>query len=194
MELPPTLAERAWYALHCLKRDAEGEPPPLSDLEVSVGLPYSTLSPIMRGTRSNHQWSTFTKIALALNCSEDWLRGKPGAIAPTLTGILPPRPGTKWMRHGDVPGWEGSVQLAMLEKAGKFVPPAAFRAGADLPVFRPLDKITPEIAIAASTYAWETSTREEQEKYSTLELDGHSVRARTSGKVRAAVLRRPAVK
>jgi transcriptional regulator with XRE-family HTH domain len=187
-----TLAERAWYAYHCLRRDESGEPPAYKDLEIAVGLSYGTLSHVMAGRRSKHRAETFPLMARALGVSEAWLRGDEDARGPTLTGMLPPRPGMKWRRHGDVPGWSEAVVLAKLEPR-QVVPPAAFLAGADLPVFRPLDRITPPIAIAAAMYAYETSTKEEQTKYSTLEARMSSA-GLASGKMRAAPLRRPAVK
>ena len=185
MELP-TLADRAWFALHCLPRDAAGKPPTMKDLELAAGLHYGTLSHVVNGRRSHHRLDTFPLMAKALRVSEAWLRGEEGARGPTLTGMLPPRPGTKWTRHGDVPGWRESVALALLEPR-QMVPAAAFLAGADMPVFRPLDRVTPEIALAAAMYAYETSTKEEQEKYSTIHA-----RNGASRKLRAAVLRRPA--
>lgn len=162
----PTLADRAWYAYHCLPRSGAGKLPTFKELEVSVGIAYGTLSHVMKGRRSQHQHETFREMARALRVSEAWLHGDDGARGPTLTGMLPPRPGTKWVRHGDVPGWRESVALAQLEPK-QVVQGPAFLAGADLPVFRPLDRITPDIALAASMYAFETATPEEQTRYST---------------------------
>lgn len=192
MELP-SLADRAWYALHCLPRDRAGKPPTLKSLELSTApaMHYGTLSHVMSGRRSHHRMATFPLMAQALRVTEAWLRGDEGARGPTLTGMLPPRPGTKWIRHGDLPGWKGSVELARLEPK-QIIPSAAYLAGADLPVFRPIDRMTPEIAVAVSLYAYETSTREEQQKWSTLEARASG--AGQSGKMRASPLRRPAVK
>jgi len=191
MELP-TLADRVWYALHSLERDDEGNPPDLKALELKVGLHYGTLSHAIHGRRAEFRGDTFGKIGKALRVTEAWLRAEEDARGPTLTGFLPPRPGTKWRRHGDLPGWRESVALALLEPR-QMVPPAAFLAGADMPVFRPLDRVTPEIALAAAMYAYETSTKEEQTKYSTQEARMSSA-GQPSGKMRAAPLRRPAVK
>lgn len=190
----PSLADRAWYAYHCLPRDDSGKLPTFKDLEEGTkpAIAYGTLSHVMSGRRSHHRADTFPLMARALKCSEAWLRGEDGARGPVLTGMLPPRPGTTWIRHGDVPGWKESVTLALLEPR-QIVPPAAFLAGADMPVFRPLDRITPAIAVAAAMYAYETSIREEQVRYSTLEARASNA-GQASGKMRASPLRRPAVK
>ena len=65
--------------------------------------------------------------------------------------------------------WNESVAIALLEPY-PIVNKAAFLAGADMPMLRrrPLDRITPEIAVFISGYAYETSTREEQKRYSAL--------------------------
>ncbi len=191
MELP-TLADRAWYALHCLRRDDAGKPPALKDLEVRVGLSYGTLSHVMCGRRSQHRPGTFPLMARALGVSEAWLRGEGGARGPMLTGMIAPRPGARtFRRHGDVPGWQESVTLALLEPR-QLVPPAAFLAGADMPVYRPIDRITPEIAIFVAGYCYGTSIPEVQEKYSTRAAQEMGPPSGMNG--RASHLRRPAVK
>jgi len=188
----PTLADRAWFAYHCLPRDRRGKLPFLKELELEHGLSGGTLSHMMSGRRSQFRFETMPKISEALRVSEPWLRGDEDARGPTLTGPLPPRPGTKWIRHGEVPGWRGSVELARLEPR-QIVPPGGFLLGAEMVVYRPIDRITPGQAIAAALYAYEFSTPDEQAKYSTLEAreanHGHN-----SGKMRAAALKRPAAK
>jgi len=190
-----TLADRAWRAYHSLPRDSAGKPPTLKDLELSTDPPLgnATLSRLMRGEREEFHPDTFRRIVLVLNTSEAYLLGQPGARAPALSGMMPPRPGMPWRRHGDVPGWRQSVELALMEKP-PVLPPAAFLAGADMPVFAPIELITPEIAIAAAMYAYAIADREDQRSYST-QTARETVRAGlASGKVRAAPLRRPAAK
>jgi transcriptional regulator with XRE-family HTH domain len=185
----PTLADRAWYAYHCLPRDRNGKPPTFKELEAAEQLPYSTLSHVMSGRRSQQRHETFAKIARALRVTEAWLRGEAAEHGPTLTGEWPPRPGTggvdprrrnrrargpapmqvvavaTYARYGDVPGWPESVSLAKMDPP--IVPPAAYLAGADMPVLRPITRITPAIAVHVSGLAWETLPREMQAKYST---------------------------
>jgi transcriptional regulator with XRE-family HTH domain len=86
-----SLADRAWYAYHCLPRDPAGYPPNLKDLEIEVGISsYGTLSHVMAGRRSNHRADTFGKMAKAFRVTEAWLRGEEGERDPVLTGMLPP--------------------------------------------------------------------------------------------------------
>jgi hypothetical protein len=189
----PTLADRAWFALHCLPRDAKGEPPAARELERAHGLSVSTLSHTFIGRRRYHQPITFAKVAEALNTTEAFLRGDAGAKAPgPLTGMLPPRPGQPWIRYGDVPGWREAVALAQLDTKIP-IPAVCYLAGADYPVLRPVERMTPELARAAALLAYESSTEDEQERYSMLESrlasTGHA-----SGKMRAAHLRRQVVK
>jgi hypothetical protein len=188
----PTLADRSWYAYHCLPRDPLGEPPPQRDLEDEWHISRGTLSHMFHGRRAEFRHDTFVLIAQALQVSEAWLRGSTEVRGPTLTGMLPPRPGTKWIRHADVPGWKSAVELARLEPR-QVVPPGGFLLGAKMPCWIPIDRVTPAIAIAAALYAYELSTPEEQMKHSTLEQQRDAA-AGHSGKMRAAALKRPAVK
>jgi len=191
MQSLPTLADRAWYALHCLPRDARGEPPSMRELERAYGLSISTISHTMIGRRKYHHPDTFAKLAQALATTEAFLRGDADATAPTLTGMLPPRPGMPWVRYGDVPGWREAVALAQLDT--RFVVPSVcYLAGADYPVIRPVQRMTPELARAASLLAYESLPPHEQERYSMIEA--RHATGLASGKMRAAPLKRPAVK
>jgi len=190
----PELADRVWYALHSLSRDENGEPPSLRKIEKDFGLANALLSKTITG-KSRHQWrDTYRTLANALRVSEHWLEFGGEGDAPTPTGIVPPRPGMKWMRHGDVRGWLEAVEIAKLDARPR-VPPEAFQAGADLPVYRPILKMTPELAIAVAAYAWETSTDAEQTFYSSLEGTQSSAGDSTPPpKLRASPLRRPVAK
>src|SRR5207302_846116 len=109
------------------------------------------------------------------------------------TQVVPPRPGLAWKRHGEIQGWREAVAACLREAVRQGIeriPPEAFLAGADLPVYRHVARVTPEIAIGASKYAWETATVSEQTFYSTLE----GSRASAGEKMpRAGALRRSAV-
>jgi hypothetical protein len=187
----PTLADRAWYAYHCLPRDRRGKLPSVRELERDHALAQATLAHIFTGRRALHRSDTAPKIAKALRASESWLRGDAGARGPTLTGMLPPRPGTKWRPHGTIAGWSESVALARLSPT-QIVPPGGFLLGAEMPAYRPIDMITPAIAVAAALYAYELSTAEEQERYSTRE--SIEINAANGARPRASILRRPAAK
>lgn len=193
MPLLPTLADRVHFAYHCLPRDSRGEPPSYRLLEREYDLPHATLSKTIMGQRTKHQRVTVPKIAKALRVTMHWL-DYGGEYGPIPTGIVPPRPGTKWMRHEDLPGWAEAVAFALREPHPP-IPPEAFLAGADMPVYKPLDRVTPEIAIAVSLYAWETSTGAEQAQYSTAKGRSASAGHPLSGKHRAAPsVRQPAAK
>jgi hypothetical protein len=186
----PTLADRVWFAYHCLPRDERGEPPSMRSLEKSVGLHEGTLSKLLAGAK-DHRRQTFAKIATALRVSEHWL-DYGGNDGPVPTGIVPPRPGQAWPRHGDVPGWKESVD-ALVKLEPPPLPVEELRAGANLPVYRPVERITPELALAVSRYAWETSTYAEQRSYTTQEAEALKQRTQ-EGKHRARSVGRPAAK
>jgi hypothetical protein len=187
----PDLADRVWFAIHCLPRDENGNPPTYTELEREYGLHHSTLSKIVLGKAQHHSYEIFRGIAIALRVSEHWLEFG-GEGGPTPTGIVPPRPGMQWIRHGDLKGWEDAVGAALREPDQKVLP-EQFLAGADLPVYRPVERVTPEVAIGAAIWAWETSTPAERTRYST-EV-ARRVAARTAREsMRATHLRRPAAK
>jgi hypothetical protein len=161
----PELADRVWFALHCLPRDADGKPPTYTELENKHGLHHAVLSKTILGDRKEHSTTTYRKLAAALNTTVDWLElGGKCTLKPT--GVVPPRPGRKWMRHGDLPTWRDGVAAA-LNSPQQYVPPAAFRAGAELPVYKPVDTVTAEVAVGVAWYAWATCDEDEQTFYST---------------------------
>lgn len=174
MRILPTLADRVWFAYHCLPRDAKGRLPSWRQLELNYKLPQAFFSRLVSGERSNPTHDNFTSMCVALRCKQQWMdRG--GDDGPVPTGIVPPRPGTDWIRHADLPYWKESVTHACAAKVPR-VPRAAFFAGGDLVVFRPVDVATPELAIAAAVYAWETSTPAERKQYENLDIDDAEAR------------------
>src|SRR5689334_10535305 len=100
----PELSDRVWYALHCLPRDKNGAPPSYKQLEKQYHLSPAVLSKTVLGKQKKHDRDTFRKIALAVNAPEAWLDGSASG-APKPTGVVPPRPGREWLRHGDLPAW-----------------------------------------------------------------------------------------
>ena len=85
-----TLADRIWYALHCMPRSPEGEPPTYVDIETAANLSNGTMSKLIRGVREGASLATAARLAKALNVSLGWLQSGDGD-APTPTGIVPPR-------------------------------------------------------------------------------------------------------
>lgn len=188
----PTLADRVWFAYHCLPRDHDGTLPSYRSLEDAYGLSQATFSKTVTGVRTQHARGTLPKMAEALRVTTKWLDEGKGR-GPTLPlGIsVPPRPGgAGWTRHGDVPGWSESVRQALLRDP-PVIPPEAFLAGADLPVYRSVHAITAELATWIAGYAWETSSPAQQTKYSTQWAKSLNVKA-TNGPLRR--VKRPAVR
>lgn len=161
------ISDRVWFALHCLPRDASGAPPSYKSLEEKYGLPDAFFSKLVRGSRKQGYGTTFSQLAKALKVSQTWLDQGGDDGTPTPTGVVPPRPDKKWIRYGDLPTWGEAVAEALRDPEGT-VPPAAFLAGADMPEFRAVDRVTPATAIAIALYAWETCTEEEQFRYEEL--------------------------
>lgn len=89
-ERPPleTLGDRVWWAWNCLPRE-RGKPPAWKKLEAEHKISAATFSKLVDGSRSTVDLDTLTKLATALNVSEDWLRKKPNAGPdPMPTGSL----------------------------------------------------------------------------------------------------------
>jgi hypothetical protein len=172
----PTFADRVWFAWHCLPRDERGRPPQFKALELANGITVGTFSKVLVRGYEDLSRANMAGIARALRVAQHWLEHG-GNDGPLPTGLVPPRPGTATMRHGDLPGWTDAVAIAL---AGPLrIPPEAYLAGGDCPVYRPIERISPEVATAIATYAWETSTFAEQARYSSIE-------AKRAGEVAAA--------
>ena len=171
----PELADRVWYAIHCLPRNAEGKPPTYKDLEKAFDLPHAVLSKTVLGDRKEYLRATMKKMALVFlpgfapgtepNDVLDWLEAG-GKGGPRRTGVVPPRPGRAWICHGELATWRDGVLAAL---PARQCPSAAFRAGAELPVYQPIDRVTAQIAIGVSWYAWAMCDEDEQAFYSTEE-------------------------
>lgn len=179
MRILPTLADRVWFAYHCLPRDEAGKPPSWRQLEETSSLPAATFSRTVSGQRTEHRRGNFEKLALVLQVSQHWL-DHGGDDGPVPTGPVPPRPGMLWTCHGALPGWKESVVRACEVDGGPPVPAAAFRAGADMVVLRLVDLVTPELATACAAYAWETSTVAEKKRYQGL-VNAEDDKGRSAG-------------
>ena len=80
-----TLAERAWFAFHCLPRRGDGSPPSEHAIEVQYGLSISTFDKLRKNPDINIWCPTLAKLTRALNVSADWLLLGVGE-RPRLTG------------------------------------------------------------------------------------------------------------
>jgi hypothetical protein len=90
MSEPKNLADRAWYAWHCLPR-RNGKPPTRDWLEERHKLPQGVLSKIMKGKRNSLREATLKRIAVALNAKPEWL-GQGRGPAPQADHLVPARP------------------------------------------------------------------------------------------------------
>lgn len=163
MPTPSTLADRVWFAYQCLPRDPRGNLPSWRELEVAHKLPNATFHRIVNGGRTEISWRTGEKIAAALRTSEQWLKHG-GDNGPVPTGPVPPRPGVAWTRHGDLPGWKEAEAMARSEVPQR-VPGAAYFAGADAVVTRPIDLATVDIVVWISGYAYQIATQGEKRRW-----------------------------
>lgn len=182
--LLPTLADRVWFAYHCLPYDETGALPSHARLERAYGLSGGTFSKTIHGVRTEHMRGTLPKMAEALRVSASWLDEGIGR-APTLPHdrFLPPRPGGNgWLRYGDVPGWDEAVREARVNPDLEgLIPEEAYLAGADFPIVRHVATMTPELATWVSGHAYETCTAAQQTRYATRaakEASGAPPRAR----------------
>ena len=85
-----SLAERAWFAYHCLPRGKRNKPPPYRQLEQQVGLTNGTFSRLFLGERERPEPETVVGIAKVLGVTLDWLLTGKGD-GPKPVGIVPPR-------------------------------------------------------------------------------------------------------
>lgn len=83
----------------------------MSSVEKTAGLAWGSISKIVRGHRVEPTSKTYARLAHALSVDRNWLESGVG-MAPTLTGVLPPRPGSEavagWLPGSEVvpPGTE----------------------------------------------------------------------------------------
>jgi hypothetical protein len=90
MAEPKSLADRAWYAWHCLPRKG-GRLPTRDALEERHKLPQGVLSKIMKGKRNTLREATLKRVAGALGAKPEWL-GHGQGPAPVAEHLVPARP------------------------------------------------------------------------------------------------------
>jgi hypothetical protein len=162
-----TLADRVWYAIHCLPRDRSGAVPAYRQLERDFNLPDCVLHKTIVQGRTQVQHETFRNMAKALRVSDEWLDGRSNKH-PVPTGYVPPRPGTTFRFYGDLPNWKECVD-ADKHSQRRRLPDEYYEAGAKLPLTRPIGEATREIARRVSQLAWELAEPAEQTRYTSAE-------------------------
>jgi len=90
MAEPKSLADRAWYACHCLPRKG-GRLPTRDSLEERHKLPQGVLSKIMKGKRNSLREPTLKRVAAALGAKPEWLGQGRGPV-PVAEHLVPARP------------------------------------------------------------------------------------------------------
>ncbi len=86
-----SLADRVWFAYHCLPRTGKQQKPPsYRSIESQAGLAGGTFSRLFTGERQNPEPETLVGLGRALGVSLDWLLTGNGN-APTPPGPVPPR-------------------------------------------------------------------------------------------------------
>jgi transcriptional regulator with XRE-family HTH domain len=86
-----TIAQRAWFAWHCLPRTEKGQPPPIAQLERDHGLSHAQLRKLVMGLSKRPSYSTLTRAAQALACAPEWLGDNEGE-PPRCSVFVPPGP------------------------------------------------------------------------------------------------------
>lgn len=84
------LADRVWYALHCLPRDDRRRPPAPTIIEAQAGLPRGALGRLFRDERRDMRAASLRRLAPVLRVSVGWLASGEGE-APPLSGPYWPR-------------------------------------------------------------------------------------------------------
>ena len=167
--LHESLADRAWLAYQCLPRDSlTGALPSYRTLANAYGFAPSDLTRLIAGDLQTPGYDKLAKVSAALQIHQQWLAEGLGR-APKFPrgGHVLPRPGSDWIPcYADADGWDESLKILLQRPEDLDVPPEAFAAGGDLPIYRYVP-VTPPIAIAVALYAWETLTVAEQKRYST---------------------------
>jgi hypothetical protein len=129
-----SLADRVWFALHCLGRDHYGRPPAPTTIERQHRLGRGLIAKLYRERQRALEDDTLSRLATALEVSPEWLKSGIGE-PPKLTGNLPPRPTAVSPPSSEVEGTSPrsarSIALLMAESMG--LDPVAIAAVRDAP-------------------------------------------------------------
>ena len=86
-----TLAQRAWFAWHCLPRTEKGQPPSIRSLEGAYELSNAQLRKLIMGLSKRPSYGELVKMAMALDCDPEWLQSGQGE-GPRATTFIPEGP------------------------------------------------------------------------------------------------------
>ncbi len=96
------MGHRAWFAWHCLERDAHGQPPSLRSLEASERLANNSLSKLIYDKLKRPGWSRLEQMARALRVEPQWLLDGQGS-GPVAKWPVGPRPDAPRGRQRNLP-------------------------------------------------------------------------------------------
>jgi lambda repressor-like predicted transcriptional regulator len=88
------MAQRAWFAWHCLPRDEKGRPPSWRSLEADHGLSNATLKRLVDGKLPRPGMERLERMAEALGVTPQWLHSGRGE-GPLSRWPVPPYPVTR---------------------------------------------------------------------------------------------------
>ena len=86
-----SIAQRAWFAWHCLPRNDRGQPPSLNVLEREFKFSHAQLRKIVMGRSPRPGYATIIRAAEALKCDAGWL-GEGEGPPPVCSVFVPPCP------------------------------------------------------------------------------------------------------
>jgi hypothetical protein len=86
-----SIAQRAWFAWHCLPRNEKGQPPSINHLERDHDLSHAQLRKLIMGKAPRPGYTTIVKAARALDCDPGWL-GRNEGPRPVTSWLVPPGP------------------------------------------------------------------------------------------------------
>lgn len=112
-----TLADRVWFAWHCLPRDARGKPPPITAIEVQAGLSRGSIGRLLRDERKDMRTASLARLAPVMKTTIQWLASAEGE-PPHLTGPIFPRdPST--IDWAEAPDESGVIPRALRDEPGE---------------------------------------------------------------------------
>ncbi len=152
-----TIADRVWYAWHCLPRKKNGRLPSRRSLEQQQGISPATLSKLMAGERVNVRVETIDKVAKALRVTPEWLMSGRGA-GPAAHYPVPARP----MAGADFKEAEAERKRSFQEQAvdhvGEYLPVAEV-----IDVSAPRGEVTLRVRRAGDEPTWSKAELEARE-------------------------------
>ena len=109
-----SIAQRAWFAWHCLPRTDKGQPPPIAQLERDHGLSHAQLRKLVMGLSKRPSYSTLTRAAQALECPPEWLADGEGT-GPSCSTFVPAGPPKRASASGTNGGMLAQREIVLFE-------------------------------------------------------------------------------